>query len=185
VPFHYIKRIFSIYYELRKLEIPNLYESINDDEFTATTNLKLFSSRSSKNSRNSDRFKPLILHKIREKELIIQKELKNGFNKDTFESAIYLKNFKDSYKSRGTNKIKLRGQLKDSINYQSSLDDVIGHGFIGCSIIFFVLGVIVVIETILFPHLTVTFSFLILMFFGPGVFLFLTYWYYFRREGYK
>ena len=185
VPFHYIKRTFSIYYELRKLEIPNLYERINDDEFTATTNLKLFSSRSSKNSGNSDRFKPLILHKIREKELIIQKDLKNSFNKDTFESAIYLKKIKDSYKSRGTNKIKLQGQLKDSLNYQSSLDDVIGYGFIGISIIFFVLGVIIVVETILFPDLTLTLSYLIVIFFAPALLLFLTYWYYFRREGYK
>lgn len=185
MPFHCIKRIFSIYYELRKLEIPNLYESVNDDDFTAKTNLKVFSSRSSKNKGNSDRFKPLILHKIREKELIIQKELKNGFNKDTFESAIYLKKFKDSYKSRGMNKTKLQGQLKDSINYQSSLDDVIGHVFVGFSIIFFMLGIIVIVETIFFPHLTVTFSYLILMFFGPGMLLFFTYWYYFRREGYK
>jgi hypothetical protein len=185
LPFHYIKRIFSIYYELRRLEIPNLYESVNDDDFTATTNLNFFAIRSSKNNDNSDRFKPLILNKIREKELYIQKELKNGFKKDIFESAIYLKKFKDSYKNRGTNKIKLQGQLKDSINYQSSLDDVIGYGFIGISIIFFILGIIVVIETFLYPHLTVTFSYLILMFFGPGLLLFLTYWYYFRREGSK
>jgi len=183
MPFHYVKRIFSIYYELRKLEVPNLYESVNDDDFSTTTNLKFVSSHSSKNTGNSDRFKPLILHKIREKELILQKELKNGFNKDTFESAIYLKKFKDSFKNRGTNKVKLQGQLKDSISYQRSLDDIIGYGIIGISILFFMLGLIVVVETILYPNLTMALSLLILMFFGPGILSFLSYWYYFKKEG--
>ncbi len=185
MPFQYIKRMFSIYYELRKLEVPNLYESVNDDDFTATTNLKFFSSHSPKSNDSSDRFKPLILHKIREKELILQKELKNGFNKDTFESAIYLKKFKDSFKNRGTNKIKLQGQLKDSISYQRSFDDIIGYEIIGISILFFMLGLIVVIETILFPNLMGALSFLILMFFGSGTLLFLSYWYYFKKEGYE
>ena len=183
MPFQYIKKMFSIYYELRKLEVPNMYESVNDDDFTATTNLKYFSSRSPKNNGSSDRFKPLILHKIREKELILQKELKNGFNKDTFESAIYLKKFKDSFNNRGTNKIQLQGRLKDSISYQRSLDDVIGFGIIGISILFFMLGLIITIETTLYPNLTAALSVLILIFFGPGILSFLSYWYYFKKQG--
>jgi hypothetical protein len=185
LPFQYVKKMFSIYYELRKLDVPNLYESVNDDDFTATTNLKFFSTHSPKSNGNSNRFKPLILHKIREKELAIQKELKNGFNKDTLESAIYLKKFKDSFKNRGTNKITLQGQLKDSIRYQRSLDDTIGYTLIGISLIFFMLGLVVIIETFLFPNLTVALSLLILIFFGPGVLLFLSYWYYFKRGGYE
>jgi len=185
LPFQYVKILFSIYYELRKLEVPNLYESINEDDFSVTSNIKYFSNRSSKNSNDSDKFKPLILHKIKEKELKLQKELKNGFNKDIFESAIYLKKFKDSFINRSTNKIKLRGKLKDSINYQRSLDDIIGLGIIGTSIIFFIMGLVIIIEMIFYPTLMGALSILILIFFGPSSFLFLLYWYYFKKEGNK
>ena len=77
----------------------------------------------------------------------------------------------------------MQGQLKDSISYQRSLDDIIGYGIIGISILFFMLGLIVVVETILYPNLTMALSLLILMFFGPGILSFLSYWYYFKKEG--
>ena len=72
---------------------------------------------------------------------------------------------------------------KNYPSYQRSLDDIIGYGMVGISLIFFMLGLVVVIETIQYPNLTVTLSLLILIFFGPGVLIFLAYWYYFKKEG--
>ena len=183
IPLRFIKKMFSIYYELRKIDVPNLHENTNQDEFPLTTSFNLNSNNSFKKNNDNNKFTPLILHKIREKELIIQKDLKKAFNKESFEAAIYLKKFKDSLANRGSNKIKLQGQLKDSIRYQRALDGIIGHVFIGFSIIFMMLGLVIVIETMIYPDLTVIFSVFILMFFGPVLLLFLIYWYYFKKEG--
>ena len=50
-------------------------------------------------NRQPDKVKSLILHKIREKEVGLQNELRKNYDKGLFESALYLQNVKSSLKN--------------------------------------------------------------------------------------
>jgi len=185
IPFQYIKTMFTIYYDLRKLDIPNLHENIKDMDVIEPSDTKLFSflSPQKRSKRNPDSLKSLILNNLREKELTIRRDLNKNFNKNLFEKAFHLKGLRSAIKTQGNDKIKISGRLKDNINYQTSLDEITSYLFIGAFLLFFLLGFIVIIEAIIYPFLTGSLSVLILMFIGPGILFFLVYWNYFHEEG--
>ena len=79
-------------------------------------------------------------------------------------------------------KIEIKGQLKDNLNYQESLSELIGYSLIGIFILFFLLGVATVIEAFLRPNLTTTLSVLLLIFFTMSVLFIVLYWNYFKKE---
>ncbi|MFX0134763.1 MAG: hypothetical protein ACFFDN_14070 [Candidatus Hodarchaeota archaeon] len=129
-----------------------------------------------------DKVKSLILHRIREKEVAIHNELRKNYDKGLFESALYLQKVKSTLKNEDKKKIELRGQLKNNINYQISLDAIYGYFLIGVTILFFLLGFIITIETVFHPSLTGTLSPLFLITYGMATFFFILYWNYFKKE---
>jgi hypothetical protein len=185
LPMEYIKKMFKIYYKIRTLNIPNLHKTFKDEmsQLHSDTNMyALMSPSASKGRHQPDKLKSLILHKIREHERDIRNELKGGFNKDLFESAVYLKNVRKSVEDPKQSKVQLRGALKDNINYQQSLNDIYGFTLIGLSIVLFLLGIMVVIQAAFHPSLAGPTSILLLSFFSSGCFFLYLYWNFFKKE---
>lgn len=185
VPYNYIKKIFLLYYELRKLDIPNLHEQLKEDNIIKTTNVNLFSflSPRGRQKRNNDnKLKPLILHKVKEKEIALRETLNQNFNSKTFEQAIYLKKIKEGLEENGKNKIVIQGALKDNINYQLSLKSILGYFILGLFLVAFCFGFIVLIEMMLFPFTVDTYGLTILLLFGVAAFFLILYWQNFRGE---
>ncbi|MFX1320780.1 MAG: hypothetical protein ACFFAQ_03960 [Promethearchaeota archaeon] len=185
VPYNYIKKIFLLYYELRKLDIPNLHEQLKEDNIIKTTNVNLFSflSPRGRQKRNNDnKLKPLILHKVKEKEIALRETLNQNFNSKTFEQAIYLKKIKKGLEENGKNKIVIQGALKDNINYQLSLKSILGYFILGLFLVAFCFGFIVLIEMMLFPFTVDTYGLTILLLFGVAAFFLILYWQNFRGE---
>ena len=184
IPFEYIKKIFESYYNIRKLDIPNLHETFKDELNGLHNETDLYSLMATGNVKNKqpNKVKSLILHKIREKEVGLQNELRRSYDKGLFESALYLQNVKSSLKNGDKKKFELEGPLKNNVNYQISLDAIFGYFLIGVVIIFFLLGFIITIETIFHPSLTGTISPLFLATYGMATLFFILYWNYFKKE---
>ena len=186
LPVEYIIEVFDIYYKIRALDIPNLHETFKNElsHLHSDTNMyALMSPSTSKGKHQLDKLKSLILHKIREQEREIQNEMRGTFNKDLFESAVYLKNVRRSVEDPKQSKIQLRGQLKENINYQQSLNEIYGFTLIGLSIVLFLLGIMVVIQAAFHPSLAGPTSILLLSFFGSGCLFLYLYWNFFKKEG--
>ena len=108
--------------------------------------------------------------------------MKKKYSKELFENAVYLKKARKTLENQDKKKIEIKGQLKDNLNYQDSLSELIGYSLIGIFILFFLLGVATVIEAFLRPNLTTTLSVLLLIFFSMSVLFIVLYWNYFKRE---
>ncbi|MFX1315411.1 MAG: hypothetical protein ACFE9T_06070 [Promethearchaeota archaeon] len=183
VPLDYIQQIFSVYYELRKLDIPNLYEQLNEDNIVQNSNLNLYSFLSPRNSvkkKENNKLKPLILQKIKEKEIYLRESLTHEFNAKTLESAIALKKIKNGLEERNKGKIVIQGTLKDNINYQRSFEKLIGFLILGAFVVTLIFGFIILIETIFFSFTIGALSPFLLISFGPAALFFIIYWNYFR-----
>ena len=184
IPIDYIKGVFSIYYDLRKINVPNFYENLNEDYNSSNLALyALYSSNKSKKHKNkSDRLKSLILHKLKEEEISLQKKLNEKYDRELFEKAIYLRSVRNSMKLENTNKIEIKGNLKNNITYQRTLEDLLGYSFIGAFILFFLLGLVIAFEAIVHPSLAGSLSILLLISFGTSMLFFILYWNYFWRQ---
>ncbi len=186
IPSDYIKEMYDIYYDIRKLDIPNLHETFKNELIGLHSEAQLYELMSPGSHRSAkkqpDKIKALILHKIHEKEVFIQNQLSKSYDKGLFESAMYLKKVKSSIRDRDKGKIQLTGQLKDNINYQCSLEDILGYCLLGFFGLFFMLGLIITIETIFHPSLTGPMSILFLITYGASAFFFILYWNYFKKE---
>ena len=190
IPFKYIKEIISIYYDLRKLEVPNLYETMSNDFIDSPTNLNLYSrlflGDQNKKSSDQDFSKEVIKQSFRKKLWLAQRELRNsinkgGFNKGAFESVLYLKGVDNTLEKSGKEKIEVKGQLKDNLSYQRSLESIYGYQFLGAMVLFLMLGLAIIVETMVFPHLTMVLSSLLLVCLGASALLFIIYYNNFRE----
>ena len=186
IPSDYIKEMYDIYYDIRKLDIPNLHETFKDELIGLHGDAQMYELMSPGSHRSTkkqpDKIKALILHKIHEKEAFIQNQLSKSYDKGLFESAMYLKKVKSSISDRDKGKIQLTGQLKDNINYQRSLEDILSYCLIGFFALFFMLGLVITIETIFHPALTGAMGILFLLTYGASAFFFILYWNYFKKE---
>ncbi|MFX1419967.1 MAG: hypothetical protein ACFE9N_13695, partial [Promethearchaeota archaeon] len=127
IPLDYIKQMFTIYYDLRRLEVPNLHKSLSQEEFLESSKLGVFSSLSSggkRKERHSSDLRPLLLQKISQKESNLRKNLQHELSSQNFETAIYLRSLKNSIIKQKTGKITIRGALKDNIIYQKSVESI-------------------------------------------------------------
>lgn len=175
IPYDYIKTMFYTYYELRKLEVPNLHRSMRSDNFLESSqlgSLTFLSPRTSKR-KESNNIKPLILQKIKEKELSIQNALKDGFNSYKFETAIYLKMVRSALTSEKKDKIAIHGALKDNLSYQYSVESVFRHFVTGIILLLISLGIVILFELSYYPSLSSDISLWVLFFFsGGGILIF-------------
>ena len=77
-------------------------------------------------------------------------------------------------------KIKVSGALKNNINYVRALENVFGYFIIGLIISFLVVGIVVLIESLLYPEYFEGLSFLLLIFFSSSMLLILIFKNYFE-----
>ncbi len=185
LPIEYIKKMYQIYYKLRKLDIPNLHETFTKELSHLHSDASMYglmSPSNNKGKKQPNKINSLLLHKIAEQERVIQNEMEGGFDKGLFESAIYLTKVRNSVENPKQSKIQVKGQLKDNINYQQSLNGIYGFTLMGLSLIMMLLGIMVVAQAVFHPSLMGPMSMLIMSFFGSGGFFFYLYWSFFKRE---
>ncbi|NVM43826.1 MAG: hypothetical protein HWN79_02825 [Candidatus Lokiarchaeota archaeon] len=171
----HIRDVFGIYYELRKLEVPNLQENINSDILDRNRSISLFSFLSGgQNSRNKKEgaFNPILLHKFREEEKALQIQLEKEFDKETFEKILHLKTIRKNLEHRSKGKIVISGSLKDNISYRQSKEHIGQFLVFGLIILFAMIGIVNVIESFMFGVLSVVISYNMLICFGAIVVLY-------------
>ncbi|MFX1364511.1 MAG: hypothetical protein ACFFCE_19485 [Promethearchaeota archaeon] len=189
IPFSSIRTIFKVFYELRKLDVPNLHREFDDYDIMTISPYRLrsfFSSNSRDRHNNSTSvLEPMILQKIKEKQLSLQKQSQNSFNRYSLETAISLKNVENSIRlKRKQKKIKFEGKLKDSIRYQQSVENVVGYFIIGVVILLFILGISILLKLMIYPNIISTLSYWSMILIGGGALLLFIYIQYFIRRIY-
>ncbi len=149
LPHENLKLIIDIYYELRKLEVPNLHRQVNEDDLSSVAQGSIFSfltSKSGRNSQDSNKLKPLILQKIKEKEKGFRMDLNSRLDPTKLESALYLRSLRRMLERKKNNKIIIQGALKNNISYQRSLHSLFGYLIIGVIITLLSVGAIILFE---------------------------------------
>ncbi|MFW9823117.1 MAG: hypothetical protein ACFFE4_09290 [Candidatus Thorarchaeota archaeon] len=188
LPYEYIRQLIANYYELRKIEVPNLYKGMKGEDFIENFNmgiLNFFSRRSKPRENRDNRFKPILLHTIYQKEKLLQSKLNERLNQSDLEMAIHLQKMKRSLEKKGTKKILLQGELKDNIIYEQSHHKLIGYLMLGIIVISLLFGFIMLVEVFYYPLTMQPLNHLILISFGL-VFLFIViYRNYSNRGGIK
>ncbi|KKN19053.1 hypothetical protein LCGC14_0949630 [marine sediment metagenome] len=188
IPIIYIKQILGIYYEFRKLEIPNLYKELNSEEVILTTNLELYSflaptvghKKTKKN--NSTNLTPLILQKIRKQEMALQKDLEYKFDSQKLETAIYLNSLKNSLDTKHKKRVAFQGSLKDNLSYKGSLEDIFGHLILGVIILFSGLSISFLVQMTYDPSIVSYISLWIMFLFAGVIILIILYLKMFKRR---
>jgi len=171
----HVREVFDIYYELRKLEVPNLHENINSDILDRNRSISMFSFLSvGQNSKNKKEgaFNPILLHKFREEEKALQIQLEREFDKETFEKILHLKTIRKNIEQRSKGKIIISGSLKDNISYRQSKETIGQFLVFGLIVLFAMIGIVTVIESFMFGVLSEVISYNMLICFGAIIVLY-------------
>ena len=180
-----IIEMYYLYYEFRKLDIPNVFEKVDVEVMAQNNNLSAYSflsgsSKSGKRKHSNDKLKEAVMYRFKEQERDIQRQLNESYDKEAFEKIVSLKNAEVALKDHEGGKIVIKGQLKDNIVYQRSLGALPGYFIIGAFLITFLLGLVLVNEMVVHPRLTASMSILLLLFFGASLFFLVIY-----KQNYK
>jgi hypothetical protein len=173
--FDYVKEVFEIYYELRKLEVPNLHDSINSDIIEKNRTISMFSFLSGgrdRKSREKSAFNPILLQKFKEEEKALQYQLNKQFDKNAFEKILQLKTIRKSIEQKKGGKIVISGSLKDNISYKQSKEQVGQFLIFGVIILFAMVGSVCLIEALMYGFLSVAVSYYLLVCFGAIILLY-------------
>ena len=184
IPFDYIKQMFTIYYDIRRLEVPNLHKNLNQEHFLESSRLGVFSFLSSgsiRNGKHSLDLKPLILQKIAQKESHLRKSLQQELNSQNFETAIHLRSLKNSITKQKTRKIIVGGVLKDNIEYQKSIESIFSYFILGLIILLTSLGIMILLELSFIPISSGDLTYWVLIFFMCALILIYFYMKQFRK----
>jgi len=161
-----IGKIFDVYYELRKLEVPNLHENINPDAFDRNRTISMFSFLSGGKRKKESSFKPILLQKFKEEETALKIQLGKKFDKELFEKILHLKTIRKNIEQKSKGKIVISGSLKDNISYTQSKQHIGQFLVFGLIILFVMIGIVTIVESILYGFLSVTISYNTLICFG-------------------
>ncbi|MFX0025321.1 MAG: hypothetical protein ACFE8M_02825 [Candidatus Hermodarchaeota archaeon] len=184
LPYDHIKELYEIYYEIRKIDVPNIYKSFEASDMLEYSDLNLFSyltNKGKKKSNHQNRVKSLLFQQIAQKEKVLRKSLDNSFNKDSFEQALHLNRLKSSLRSKSKGRISATGKLASNIYYQISQQISLKYLLLGGIIVFILLDAVVIYESIMFPHLLSVLSIYLVTFLGVALLLFLIYRKLFKR----
>ena len=183
--FEYAKDIFEVYYELRKLEVPNLHDSINSEIIDKNRTISLFSFLSGGRigrGREKSALNPILLHKFKEEEEALQYQLNKQFSKNTFEKILQLKTIRKGIEQKKGGKIVISGSLKDNISYKQSKEHIGQFLVIGIMILFAMVGSVSLIEALIYGLLSVAVSNNLLVCFGAIVVLYFVNKTYFKKS---
>jgi len=189
IPYNSIRTMYKVYFKLRKLDVPNLYRELNDNDLLSVSqySFQSFLSSSSRKRRDSEsnNLKLLILQKIKKEQNDLQNQSQISLNSPILEKAISLKRLQRSLDNNGRKKsIKFEGALKDNLSYQQSIENVVGYFIIGVIILLFTLGMTTFLKLMTYPDLPNLVSYWSLLFVGGGAILLIVYVKYFIRRRY-
>jgi hypothetical protein len=180
----YVKELFNVYFTLRNITIPNLQEEITLKDFSQESQLNYLSflAKGKKPKSTANKVKPLLLHKISQKEQKLRDSLEDGFDENIFKEILKLQIFKKSINRSSTNKININGRLSDNLIYHSSQNNIIKFAIYGIFILFTLVTSIILYETIIFPYLTIKVSPILLLGLISCIFVFFLYRKYRKRS---
>jgi len=173
--FEYTKEIFEVYYELRKLDVPNLHDSINSEVIDKNRTISMFSFLSGGRigkDKEEGMFNSILLQKFKEEEKALQYQLNKQFDKNAFEKILQLKTIRQSIEQKKGGKIVISGSLKDNISYKQSKEQVGQFLVIGIIILFAMIGSVSLIEALMYGFLSVAISYNLLVCFGVIIVLY-------------
>ena len=178
--------IAKMYYELRKIKVPNLHQTMKTNAITNNSEFQqfsLFSPGAKKRQNSTSSIKDVLLSSIADKRKAIGAQLNKKYDKDLFQKVCELKGVEQSIQSENRGKIRVSDSLKDNLVYKSSMEGILGLFLLGIIILLFMLGIATSLEAIMHPHTTSALSILLLLFFGPAVLFLLIYRSYFILQG--
>ena len=169
----HVKGVIEAYYALRKLEVPNLHESINSDVLNQDRTVSMFSflSGQSKRRKNENALNPILMQRFKDEEKALQIQLDSQFNKNAFEKILRLKTVRKRLEQKSTGKIAISGALKDNISYRQSKEHIGQFMVVGLIILFAMIGAVVLVESFMFEVLSISISNTILICVGVIVVL--------------
>ncbi|MFW9873335.1 MAG: hypothetical protein ACFFG0_09550 [Candidatus Thorarchaeota archaeon] len=178
IPYKHIKNLIFLYYELRKIEVPNLYKGMTGEQFFDSSNLDMLNIdpwRRKQNKEPASKFKPILLQKIREQEKVVRRNLNKKLDHTNIERAIFLKKIKQTLTDENTHRITIQGSLRDNINFTETKNMFLQYFIGGIISLFLCLIGLVVAEMVLFPNAIPVLGDLLLIFFGIVIIMIFSY----------
>jgi len=170
----HVKGVIEAYYELRKLEVPNLHENINSEVLHRNRTVSMFSFLSggqSKRQKSENTLNPILMQRFKDEERALQIQLEQQFDKNAFEKILHLKTVRKNLEQKSRGKIIISGTLKDNISYRQSKENIGQLMIFSLIILFAMIGAVLLVESFLFGVLTVSISNTTLICFGVIVVL--------------
>lgn len=156
-----VKSVIEMYYEFRKLEIPNLHENINSEVLNNDRTVSMFSFLSgglSRKRKDNATLNPILMQRLKEEEEAFQIQLERQFDKNAFEKILHLKTFKKKLEQKSRGKIVVSGSLKDNISYRNSKENVGQLLVFSLIILFGMIGTILLAESFMYGILSTSVS---------------------------
>jgi len=156
-----VKGVFEAYYELQKLEVPNLHEKINSEALNRNRTVSMFSFLSggqSKKQKSENTLNPILMQRFKDEEKALQIQLEHKFDKNAFEKILHLKTVRNKLEQKSRGKIAISGALKDNISYRQSKENIGQFMIIGLIVLFAMIGVVVLVESFMYGVLSMSIS---------------------------
>ena len=156
-----VKGVFEAYYDLQKLEVPNLHEKINSEALNRNRTVSMFSFLSggqSKKQKSENTLNPILMQRFKDEEKALQIQLEHKFDKNAFEKILHLKTVRNKLEQKSRGKIAISGALKDNISYRQSKENIGQFMIIGLIVLFAMIGVVVLVESFMYGVLSMSIS---------------------------
>jgi len=182
IPLRQVKEIFSVYYDIMKIDIPNLYDKgksenlkleLGDNHSTYQSFMSgdQEGKRMSFKKKNQDPIVSMMLNQMNSKEKELRSNFQKTGSKDYMLGLLKLKRDKNTITRLGSKKKILKGNINDDLEYRLSLNKIPGLAVLGLAIVFFLLATLLTIQSTIFPQIMMVFSTFILLFFLGGAVL--------------
>jgi len=181
----HVKSVFETYYELRKLEVPNLHENINSEVLNRNRTVSMLSFLSgghSKRRKSENALNPMLMQRFKDEEKSLQIQLEQKFDKNAFEKILHLKTVRKNLEQKSRGKIVISGALKDNISYRHSKENIGQLMIFSLIILFAMIGAVLLVESFMYGVLSMSISNTTLICFGVvAVLIFINKMYYGKR----
>ena len=170
----HVKSVFEAYYELRKLEVPNLHEKINSEVLNRNRTVSMLSFLSgghSKRRKSENALNPILMQRFKDEEKALQIQLEQKFDKNAFEKILHLKTVRKNLEQKSRGKIVISGALKDNISYRHSKENIGQLMIFSLVILFVMIGAVLLVESFMYGVLSMSISNTTLICFGVIVVL--------------
>jgi len=169
-----VKIVIEAYYELQKLEVPNLHENINSEVLNRNRTVSMFSFLSngqSKKQKSENALNPILMQRFKDEEKALQIQLEHKFDKNAFEKILHLKTVRKNLEQKSRGKIVISGALKDNVLYRQSKENIGQLMIFSLIILFAMIGAILLVESFMYGVLSMSISNTTLICFGVIVVL--------------